>query len=364
MASAISSQISPGQAILTPELHWDGYEYIAESCQAPLLEMPRPLDIDQYLRKNYVSSLSLKSAEAQIKEKVGCILITHPCSILGRDYTQQELNQLVGVAKKYKLPLIINEIYASPDHTGENHPSITKVEGFDDISDHVVITGSTSKTVHNTQFAPKFSYFWTAKRELGEKIEAENQLYNQKPFEREDVLAVEAYLKHTSREYLVGNEARSEERRERLELLMQGICDNIGENAIDWYAGRPNKGYISTLKVDDALLKKAQIKTPKELFEYVFKVAHVATGPVFPVARPGNKPGTLGMRLNYSADPEKLNLAFALVEHAIGEMQKGVTYEQMMERCQSSSNRGISLEQLLKRSIVINLGGFGGQREI
>ena len=348
------------QVILTPELHWDGYNSLAHQVGSSLLEVPRGSDMENFLLENFKGKTYEKFVDA-IRKKVGCILITHPCSITGKTSTDEELGQFLRIAKKYSLPLVVNEVYASPDHTGKPFNSITQHPEFKGAEDLVFISASLSKTFQQLHLGNnKLAMCWTRNQEWAEAARNLLTSYN-RPFTLHDTAFDLAMFRGTPNAYFVENEQDYEAARDYIDRSMKKINQQFGKTVLDWSAeGYPRSGYMAALHINADSVAKAGITNVLDLWEYVYKVSGVNAGPVFfcDETMKSRSPSPMALRINYSVEPQNVKRGMEALCYAVECMDNGVTFD-TVKKMQGPPRTEYASEALLQKMMA----EYGGTRQ-
>jgi aspartate aminotransferase len=127
--------LDPGDEIIVPEPAYANYMAFAISCGAVIKTIPSSIEDGFALP-------SMDKFEELITPKTKAILICNPNNPTGYLYTQQEMNQLCEIVKKYDLFLFSDEVYREFCYTGAPYISAFHLKG---IEQNVVLVDSVSK---------------------------------------------------------------------------------------------------------------------------------------------------------------------------------------------------------------------------
>lgn len=132
---AFMSCLDPGDEIIVPEPAYANYTAFAISAGAVI----RPLE--STIETGFALP-SVKEFEKLITPKTKAIMICNPNNPTGYLYTQEEMNQIRDIVKKYDLYLISDEVYREFCYTGAPYISACHLKG---IEENVVLVDSVSK---------------------------------------------------------------------------------------------------------------------------------------------------------------------------------------------------------------------------
>ncbi len=127
--------LDPGDEIIIPEPAYANYMAFAISCGAVIKTIPSSIEDGFALP-------SIDKFEALITPKTKAVMICNPNNPTGYLYTQQEMNQLRDLVRKYDLFLFSDEVYREFCYTGAPYISAFHLEG---IEQNVVLVDSVSK---------------------------------------------------------------------------------------------------------------------------------------------------------------------------------------------------------------------------
>lgn len=132
---AFMSCLNPGDEIIVPEPAYANYMSFAVSAGAVIRAVTTTIEEGFCLPK-------VEKFEALINERTKAILICNPNNPTGYLYTQNEMNQIRDLVKKYNLYLFSDEVYREFIYTGSPYISAMHLEG---IEQNVVLIDSVSK---------------------------------------------------------------------------------------------------------------------------------------------------------------------------------------------------------------------------
>ncbi|MDR0429467.1 MAG: pyridoxal phosphate-dependent aminotransferase [Tannerellaceae bacterium] len=127
--------LDPGDEIIIPEPAYANYMAFAISCGAIIKTIPSHIEDGFALP-------SIDKFEALITSKTKAILICNPNNPTGYLYTQEEMNQIRDIVKKYNLFLFSDEVYREFCYTDVPYISSFHLKG---IENNVVLVDSVSK---------------------------------------------------------------------------------------------------------------------------------------------------------------------------------------------------------------------------
>ncbi len=132
---ALMTCMDEGDEVIIPEPYYANYNGFA--IQSGLTVKPIVSSI-----KNNFALPPIEEFEKIITPKTKGIIICNPNNPTGYLYSQQELEQLAHLVKKYDLYLFADEVYREFCYDGAKHFSAMNLKG---IEDHVVMLDSVSK---------------------------------------------------------------------------------------------------------------------------------------------------------------------------------------------------------------------------
>jgi aspartate aminotransferase len=127
--------LDPGDEIIIPEPAYANYMAFAISCGAVIKTIPSSIN-------DAFALPSFDKFEALITPKTKAVMICNPNNPTGYLYTQQEMNRLRDLVKKYDLFLFSDEVYREFCYTGAPYISAFHLDG---IEQNVVLVDSVSK---------------------------------------------------------------------------------------------------------------------------------------------------------------------------------------------------------------------------
>ncbi len=132
---AFMSCLNPGDEVIIPEpfyANYNGFTTLAGVHVKP---------IESYIEHSF-SLPPIEKFEELITEKTRAIIICNPNNPTGYLYSEEELNRLRDLVKKYDLYLFSDEVYREFCYDGHKHFSAMHLEG---IEDNVIMFDSVSK---------------------------------------------------------------------------------------------------------------------------------------------------------------------------------------------------------------------------
>ena len=127
--------LDPGDEIIVPEPSYANYMAFAISAGAVIKTVPSSIEEGFALP-------AIEKFEALITPRTKAILICNPNNPTGYLYTQEEMNQIRDLVKKYDLFLFSDEVYREFCYTGAPYISAFHLEG---IQENVILVDSVSK---------------------------------------------------------------------------------------------------------------------------------------------------------------------------------------------------------------------------
>ena len=127
--------LDPGDEIIVPEPAYANYMAFAISCGAVIKTVPSTIEEGFALP-------SMEKFEELISPRTKAILICNPTNPTGYLYTQNEMDQIRDLVKKYDLFLFSDEVYREFCYTGAPYISAFHLKG---IENNVVLVDSVSK---------------------------------------------------------------------------------------------------------------------------------------------------------------------------------------------------------------------------
>ena len=101
----------------------------------------KPLPITSSLENGFALPSPAEIAK-KITDETKAILICNPSNPTGKVYPQEDIEELVGIVKKFDLFLIADEVYREFIYDGMAHTSVLK---YEEIADRAVVVDSVSK---------------------------------------------------------------------------------------------------------------------------------------------------------------------------------------------------------------------------
>lgn len=132
---AFMSCLNPGDEIIIPEPAYANYMSFAVSAGAVIRSVTTTIEEGFCLPK-------IDKFEELINERTKAVLICNPNNPTGYLYSQQEMNQIRNLVKKYGLYLFSDEVYREFIYTGSPYISAMHLEG---IEENVILIDSVSK---------------------------------------------------------------------------------------------------------------------------------------------------------------------------------------------------------------------------
>ncbi|MBN1822390.1 MAG: pyridoxal phosphate-dependent aminotransferase [Prolixibacteraceae bacterium] len=132
---AFMSCLDPGDEIIIPEPAYANYEAFAVVAGAVIKSIPAKIE-------EGFSLPPIEEFEKLITPKTKGMMICNPNNPTGYLYTQEEMNSIRDLVKKYDLYLFSDEVYREFCYTGAPYISAFHLEG---IEDNVILVDSVSK---------------------------------------------------------------------------------------------------------------------------------------------------------------------------------------------------------------------------
>ena len=118
------AMIQQGDEVILPAPYWVSYSDIVQLAEGVPVEVPTSLETD--------FKMTARQLEAAITPKTKMLWFSSPCNPSGSVYSQQELESLAEVLRKYPgIFVVSDEIYEHINFTGQ-HVSIAAIEGMYD----------------------------------------------------------------------------------------------------------------------------------------------------------------------------------------------------------------------------------------
>lgn len=135
LSFVIGSIADSGDEIVIPEPFYANYNGFATANGVKVLPVVSQIE-------NNFALPSIEEFERCITGKTRAILICNPGNPTGYLYTKGEIQKLAGIAKKYDLFLIADEVYREFAYDGREHHSILKEPGLEE---NAIVVDSVSK---------------------------------------------------------------------------------------------------------------------------------------------------------------------------------------------------------------------------
>lgn len=132
---AFMACLNPGDEVILPEPAYANYMAFAVQVGAKIRAIPTSIEDGFALPK-------VEKFEEMINERTKAIMICNPNNPTGYVYTQEEMNQIRDLAKKYDLFLFSDEVYREYIYTNSPFVSAMNLEG---IQENVILIDSVSK---------------------------------------------------------------------------------------------------------------------------------------------------------------------------------------------------------------------------
>ena len=132
---ALNSCLDYGDEVIIPEPFYANYNGFSISAGVKVKSIQTKIE-------NSFALPSIEDFENLITDKTKAILICNPGNPSGYLYSEDELNRLKRLVKKYDLFLFSDEVYREFCYDGAKHKSILNISG---IEENVVVIDSTSK---------------------------------------------------------------------------------------------------------------------------------------------------------------------------------------------------------------------------
>ena len=120
--------LDPGDEVLIYEPYWVSYTEEVKLCNGVPITIP------------YHESIS--NTEKYITKNTKCIIINNPQNPTGKIYTENELEQILNLAKKYDLYILSDEAYSDFIPINTSFHSMGKI---DDAKEYSIVCNSMSK---------------------------------------------------------------------------------------------------------------------------------------------------------------------------------------------------------------------------
>lgn len=135
IANIIMAVINESDEIVIPTPYWVTYSALSQMAEGKVVF------VNTVLENNY--KITAQQLENVLTPKTKLFIFSSPCNPTGAVYTQQELQALLNVFKKYPdVYILSDEIYEYINFTGKPHCSIAQ---FQELKDRVIIVNGFSK---------------------------------------------------------------------------------------------------------------------------------------------------------------------------------------------------------------------------
>lgn len=329
LSRAVISTTKPGTAVLGDTVAWDGYTIPPALESRAFHTKPTGQSWGDYIAENFKNP----------KEEIGAIFITSPDSLTGKLTDEKVLRELLDIADKYDIKLVLNQVHATPLADGSLPKQQTDILAASTSKNLVLMASSTKQIMPYAVTGLEKAYvigFYSPDPATVAKIgEAVDKLPASGPEHQYRIdpdticLAVEL-LRATDHDFYTKNQKLSFDKRQVVDYWLSG------HKGVDWYNGQmPDTTYHAVLTFDHELLAKNGVKTPHQLYDYILFSTGLDVAPIFD-SGPGwakNVAGDVSMRMNYSLPDNELKLALGLLDVAIDKMSRGVTLQQVYDEC-------------------------------
>ncbi len=125
LANVAAAMINPGDEVILPCPYWVSYSDIVGLNEGIPVEVPTSIGTD--------FKMTAEQLEAAITPKTKMLWFSSPCNPSGSLYSQEELESLATVLRKYpNIYVVSDEIYEHINYTGQPHASMASAEGMFD----------------------------------------------------------------------------------------------------------------------------------------------------------------------------------------------------------------------------------------
>jgi aspartate aminotransferase len=132
---ALMSTVNPGEEIIIPEPYYANYNGFATTAGVKVIP------VTSYIEENFALP-PIPEFEKLISPKTKGIMICNPNNPTGYLYSEEEIQTLGEIIKKYDLYLYADEVYREFCYDGHSHFSVMNLEGLEN---NVIMLDSVSK---------------------------------------------------------------------------------------------------------------------------------------------------------------------------------------------------------------------------
>ena len=132
---ALLAICDPGDEVIVPEPFYANYNGFCQIAGVKIVPLPTSIDDGFPIPPN-------EHFEAAISERTRCILISNPNNPTGKIFPKEQLSQLVSLAVKHDLFLMVDEAYSEFVYREYDFFSALT---FNDANEHVIVADSVSK---------------------------------------------------------------------------------------------------------------------------------------------------------------------------------------------------------------------------
>ena len=131
---ALLALLNPGDEVIIPAPYYVNYVQMVNLCHAKAVVVDNP-DAEEL-------SFNIEDVERAITEKTKAIIINTPSNPSGRIISQEKIQALAELAKKYDLVVISDEVYKCLIYDNANFKSIVAIDGM---RERTILVNSLSK---------------------------------------------------------------------------------------------------------------------------------------------------------------------------------------------------------------------------
>lgn len=124
-----------GDEVIVPEPYYTNYASFAHMAGVKIVPITSSLE-------NGFALPSPAEFAKKITDKTKAILICNPSNPTGKVYPKEDIEELVGIVKKFDLFLVADEVYREFIYDGMAHTSVLK---YEEIADRAIVVDSVSK---------------------------------------------------------------------------------------------------------------------------------------------------------------------------------------------------------------------------
>lgn len=135
LSATLTAILEPGDVVLLPAPAYPGYEPIIKLMGASVVE------IDTTDNRFVLSPEVLEKALEEQGDRVKAVILNYPANPTGVTYSNEQMQDLARVLKKYEVFVVCDEVYSELTYTGQPHVSLGSY-----LRDQAIIINGLSKS--------------------------------------------------------------------------------------------------------------------------------------------------------------------------------------------------------------------------